>query len=283
MAFDSYGNLFGGTPCNGIAMARPMDGYQHWRVIKGANQVTTTPTGAGLPSNLINAILVTPDHHIYAATDWGLGISDDDGANWHYMRGQDYAAKVAQLWHVPKNWQAPDPERLRTLLPGDHVTYLAKDSKRRIWLGTWRNGYAIYQPGKGIVYRDTIPQNAWRHGGQYINAFLPVHLDDLDSVGLGAVPRVMLVGKYGSATKPMARDDGLSIGWQGGHNVARQVKRSRTAARFPQAALPPTRGQLAAMAAYLGGQLVRATTGKAADGAGQMFCFSRKRRNGFLV
>ena len=248
MAFDSYGNLFVGTQCNGIAAARPQDGYSHWRRIGGHRHVTTHGTGRGLPSNLINALLIDrKTNHIYAATDWGLGISDDDGASWHYIRGQDYAAKVAQLWHVPKNWQPPNPQSLSTLLPGDHVTSLAEDSKGRIWLGTWRNGYAIYQSGKGVIYHNKLAKGAWRHGGDYVNALLPVHLDDLDSVGLGTAPRVMLVGKYGSATKPMARDDGLSIGWQGGQSVARQVKRNRVIVHFPQAALPPTRGQLAAM------------------------------------
>ena len=242
MAFDSYGNLFVGTQCNGIAAARPQDGYSHWRRIGGHRHVTTHGTGRGLPSNLINALLIDrKTNHIYAATDWGLGISDDDGASWHYIRGQDYAAKVAQLWHVPKNWQPPNPQSLSTLLPGDHVTSLAEDSKGRIWLGTWRNGYAIYQSGKGVIYHNKLAKGAWRHGGDYVNALLPVHLDDLDSVGLGTAPRVMLVGKYGSATKPMARDDGLSIGWQGGQSVARQVKRNRVIVHFPQAALPPTR------------------------------------------
>ncbi len=255
MALDSTGNLFAGTQCNGIAMARPMDGYQHWRIIKGAKHVTATPTGTGLPSNLINAILVTPDQHIYAATDWGLGISDDDGSTWHYIRGQDYAAKVAQLWHVPKNWQAPDPESLKTLLPGDHITCLAQDPKGRIWIGTWRNGYAIYQPGHGVVYASKLKPGAWRHGGDYVNAFLPVQLDSLDSVGLGSQPRVMLVGRYGG--RP-------TVGWAGGKNTARTVRQTPAIARFPAAAQPPTQMQLAQMLQHLEKAVIKPTAKQAA-------------------
>ena len=255
MAFDKTGRIFAGTQCNGIAIANMQDNYQHWRMVKGPDHVTIHAKGKGLPSDLINAVLVTKQSKIYVATDWGLGISDDDGANWHYIRGQDYAAKVAQLWHPPKHWNAPNPQSLSKLLPGDHITCLAQDSKGRIWLGTWRNGYAIYEPGKGIVYHNTLPKGAWRHGGDYVNAILPVHLDEQDSEGIGGPARVVLVGRYGpvynAAGKAVGGPSSASFAWEGGNNPARTVNERQPNTRFPAAAMPPTRDQLADMADQL--------------------------------
>jgi hypothetical protein len=249
MAFDKTGRIFAGTQCNGIAIANMQDNYQHWRIVPGPDHVTIHAKGKGLPSDLINAVLVTKQSKIYVATDWGLGISDDDGANWHYIRGQNYAAKVAQLWHPPKHWKAPNPQSLSKLLPGDHITCLAQDSKGRIWLGTWRNGYAIYEPGKGVVYHNTLPKGAWRHGGDYVNAILPVHLDEQDSEGIGGPARVVLVGQYGVIAHP--RSSGVSLAWEGGNNPARTVNERQPNTRFPAAAMPPTRDQLADMADQL--------------------------------
>jgi len=245
MAFDKTGRIFAGTQCNGIAISNMQDNYQHWRIVPGPEHVTIHARGRGLPSDLINAILVTKQSKIYVATDWGLGISDDDGANWHYIRGQDYAAKVAQLWHPPKHWQQPDPQSLSQLLPGDHITCLAEDFKGRIWLGTWRNGYAIYQPGKGIVYHNTLAKGEWRHGGDYVNAILPVHLDETDSEGIGGPAKVVLVGQYGVIAHP--KSSGVSIAWEGGQNPAKHVNERQPKTRFPAAAMPPTRDQLAEM------------------------------------
>lgn len=245
IAFDKTGRVFAGTQCNGIAIATMQDNYKHWRIVKGPDHVTLHGTGNGLPSDLINAILVTKQSKIYVATDWGLGISDDDGQSWHYIRGQDYAAKVAQLWHPPKHWQQPSPQSLSHLLPGDHVTCLAQDFKGRIYLGTWRNGYAIYQSGKGIIYHNTLPKGAWRHGGDYVNAILPVHLDRQDSEGLGGPTKVVLVGQYGAIAHP--KSSAVSIAWEGGQKAAKRINERQPDTRFPEAAAPPTRDQLAEM------------------------------------
>ncbi len=245
IAFDKTGRIFAGTQCNGIAIATMQDNYQHWRIVKGPDHVTLHGTGNGLPSDLINAILVTKQSKIYVATDWGLGISDDDGQSWHYIRGQDYAAKVAQLWHPPKHWQQPSPQSLSHLLPGDHVTALAQDFSGRIYLGTWRNGYAIYQSGKGIIYHNTLPKGLWRHGGDYVNAILPVHLDRQDSEGLGGPTKVVLVGQYGAIAHP--KSSAVSIAWEGGQTAAKRINERQPNTRFPEAAVPPTRDQLAEM------------------------------------
>ena len=256
IAFDKTGRVFAGTQCNGIAIATMQDNYQHWRIVKGPDHVTIHGTGNGLPSDLINAILVTKrTSKVYVATDWGLGISDDDGQSWHYIRGQDYAAKVAQLWHPPKHWQQPSPQSLSHLLPGDHVTCLAQDFSGRIYLGTWRNGYAIYQSGKGIIYHNTLPKGAWRHGGDYVNAILPVHLDRQDSEGLGGPTKVVLVARYGpvynAAGKPVGGKGNPTIAWEGGQNAAKRINERQPNTRFPEAAAPPTRDQLASMADQL--------------------------------
>ncbi len=256
IAFDKTGRVFAGTQCNGLAIATMQDNYQHWRIVKGPDHVTIHGTGSGLPSDLINAILVTKrTSKVYVATDWGLGISDDDGQSWHYIRGQDYAARVAQLWHPPKHWKQPSPQSLSRLLPGDHITCLAQDFKGRIYLGTWRNGYAIYQSGKGIIYHNTLSKGAWRHGGDYVNAILPEHLDGQDSEGLGGPTKVVLVARYGpvynAAGRPVGGKGNPTIAWEGGQNAARRINERQPNTRFPEAAAPPTRDQLASMADQL--------------------------------
>ncbi len=58
LAFNAKGDLFAGLQCGGIAIARRSDGYRTWRSTSGPDQMPTTPTGDGLPTPLVNALIV---------------------------------------------------------------------------------------------------------------------------------------------------------------------------------------------------------------------------------
>lgn len=95
IAFDSAGNLYAGTQCDGISIAGARSGYRSWRTVSSPANLPVTQTGQGLPSSDINALLVTNSGAIFAGTDRGLARSTDAGANWNFVRGCDWADKLA--------------------------------------------------------------------------------------------------------------------------------------------------------------------------------------------
>ena len=137
IAFDKNGDMLLGTPCDGVAMARAADGYKTWRVVSGPQEMPVTATGRGLPTSLINDVLVANDGTFYAATTTGLAWSSDGGATWSYTRGQDYADKVRGLYGgAPQGWK----EGRGAVLAEDYVSCLAQDEAGRLWLGHWKQG-----------------------------------------------------------------------------------------------------------------------------------------------
>ena len=124
VAFNKQGTAFVGTLCGGLAVAAYP--YIHWRVIHGPWHLPISATGTGLPSNLINCVLVGHHGRVYVGTDRGLAISTDGGQTFRYERGMDYASKVLGLWHPPAGFTAPPKAFLNHLLPGDHITCLAQ-------------------------------------------------------------------------------------------------------------------------------------------------------------
>src|SRR5207237_9460434 len=106
IAFDTYGRIYVATLCDGIAMADAKNDYRAWRIVGGPDVLPTEPAGAGLPSSMMNDILVAADGTIYAATVAGLGISNDRGVTWRYIRGKDWAAKVRNRnGGPPQGWE----------------------------------------------------------------------------------------------------------------------------------------------------------------------------------
>jgi Two component regulator propeller len=228
IAFAKDGTAYVGTQCDGLAIsAYP---YREWHVIRGPDQLTTTPYGSGLPGNLINSMAVASNGTIYVGTDEGLGISTDGGKSFQYQRGRDYADKVKGLWHPPANWQYPSDQVLDTLLPEDHITSLSADDAGHLWLGTWRNGYERLDVPQHTPY----PADAWtgpdgasaqiRNMTGYVNAILPLESDTL-------------IGWYGG---------GVTI--SGGAQLAIQADQiaspAQTIPPLPIAALSPTDAQL---------------------------------------
>jgi streptogramin lyase len=148
LAFDSQGDLYVGTQCHGIAVARAKDNYGKWTVTTGPGvQLPTTSSGSGLPTSLINGIVVTTDGTVYAATCAGLAWSKDKGATWRYIRGRDYVAKVRErLGGAPQGWREPGKEVVETLIPEDYVSCLAEDSTGLIWVGFRQSGFFALNP-----------------------------------------------------------------------------------------------------------------------------------------
>lgn len=155
LAFNRQGDVIAGLQCGGVAIARAAEGHKRWTCAaapwyfdKGQRTpYPLTPEGEGLPSNLINSVLVTRDNTIWAATVAGLAWSRDNGRSWRFLRGRDYADRVkGLLGGEPKGWKPPQKSDLEKLLPEDYVTSLAEAPDGKLWLGFRKQGYAELNP-----------------------------------------------------------------------------------------------------------------------------------------
>lgn len=144
LTFDSVGNLYVGTQCNGLAIARAQSDYREWTRAQAPDEMPDSPIGNGLPSNFINDVLVSDDDTIYVATDRGLARSKDKGAIWSFVRGVDWKSKLQGLY-------APRTPRENTdwngeLLREDYVSNIAEDEKGLIWIGYRLSGFEVRRP-----------------------------------------------------------------------------------------------------------------------------------------
>jgi sugar lactone lactonase YvrE len=137
LAFDQHGNLYVGTQCDGIVMANASDGYKYWRPVTGPDEEPNAPKDDGLPTNLINDLLVTKNGMVVAATNVGLAWSTDDGQNWQYVRGADWTKKVTQ----GSKGQSPGfSENYVALLSEDYCTCLSEAADGQIYVGHRQTG-----------------------------------------------------------------------------------------------------------------------------------------------
>ncbi len=216
IAFDSSGTAYIGTQCNGLVVAAPAASKYYSSDIRNPFPIKTikyslrlvtapwrlpwTPNGPGLPSNLINRVLIMPGNCIYVATDLGLAASLNDGKTFRYERGSDYAAKVLGLWPRPTGFRSPSPTFLNRLLPGDHVTCLERDVAGHLWMGTWRDGYESLDPRTGQFYQSRNDPSLRGADGD-ISAMCPVALPERSGGtrqrSKREIRQVMLIGRYG--------------------------------------------------------------------------------------
>ena len=176
LAFDpSTGDLYVGTQCSGVAIGSRASDYRSWRAVHGPGPMPVTPGGAGLPTDLINCLLVSKKSGtVYAGTPTGLARSESRGKDWRYLRGADWRAKVLGLYHGPK------PVEVQTrghILPEAYVTALGEDSAGRLWIGFRQQGIEVVDPATG--------EEVAKFGDNFVTALLP---------GPGGV---VLVGCYG--------------------------------------------------------------------------------------
>ena len=162
VAFDKAGTIYVGTHCDGLAVcsASRVSGtleYGSWNNVVA--QVTFgsrppyAPIGEGLPSSLINDVLVAHDGRVYVATTMGLAVSKDKGHSWKFIRGQNWREKLsgARSNRLGKEvFELGDKlANGRTLLTEDYVTCLAEDDAGNLWIGHRQMGCEIINPRVG--------------------------------------------------------------------------------------------------------------------------------------
>ncbi len=234
LAFDTDGTLYVGTQCDGIAIASPADNYKSWRVVPGPRQMPSAATGNGLPSALINCLLVSANGTVYAGTPLGLAESRDEGLTWHFRRGVDWKAKLAGLYHPI----VPDERPISgDLLHDDYVTCLGEDGAGRLFIGHRQGGVEVFDPKLG----KRVQSGA--NGGRledYIGALL---VED----------KAVWVGMYGGGLLPPAHPEA---------RTASSIAAPPIPA-LPVPSAPPTLAQLNTMLAR-----VKSLTGQMPVGSG---------------
>ncbi len=150
LAFAADGTLYAGTHCYGLLIGEPQDDYRTWRHIRGSAAMPNTPSGEGLPSEMINDILVSGTGTVYVATACGLAWSTDDGQAWRFVRGENWRENVEGLYSAPQ----PEGDDSEALLADDWVTALAEDTDGQIRVGFYRGGQQILDPEVTAVVRD---------------------------------------------------------------------------------------------------------------------------------
>ncbi len=146
LAFDKDGTIYIGTQCDGLAVGSPGDDYKAWRIVTASGSILHTPTGDGLPSSLINAVLIMQSGAVWVGTPTGLASSLDRGKTWHYLRGEDWAAKTKGTANtLPPHDNSPGGPRLLE----DYVTCLAESAAGQLVVGHRSKGYEVLNPHTG--------------------------------------------------------------------------------------------------------------------------------------
>lgn len=143
LAFARDGTLFVGTQADGLAIGSPRGGYSKWQWVEGHAVMPVFAAGAGIPSNLINDVLVGRDNTVYVATGYGLARSRDLGRTWEFLRGKDWQDKINGSTFK----RAVPPQPKRDELSEDYVTALAEDAAGRIWIGHPTRGVEVRTSG----------------------------------------------------------------------------------------------------------------------------------------
>jgi len=165
IAFDADGNIYVGTQCDGLAIAQASDNYTTWRVITGPDRMPTVPKGQGLPTNLINDVLVTRDGTLFVATTLGVAESRDRGRTFTYSRGADWGVRVRGLYGGPPSGWTETPGAMYL---EDYVTCLAEGADGVLWVGYRTKGWEAIDPKTG-----RRPDAVWGAGTEFVNAILP--------------------------------------------------------------------------------------------------------------
>jgi hypothetical protein len=106
----------------------------------------TVPRGKGLPTNLINDVLVTRDGTLFVATTLGVAESRDGGRTFTYSRGADWGAKVRGLYGGPPPGWTETPGAIYL---EDYVTCLAEGADGLLWVGYRTKGWEAIDPRTG--------------------------------------------------------------------------------------------------------------------------------------
>ena len=220
LAFDSLGNIYVGTQADGLAIGRSADNYQSWTTVAGAAQMPDAPLGEGIPSNLINDVLVSDTDVIYAATPSGLAQSVDFGAHWTFVRGRDWKQKLDGLYQPRAAHDVED--RSVELLREDYVSNIAEDERGLIWLGYRLKGFEVRRPLTGRTLFSSEEDAGEGANFPYVSTLLPL--------GDGTA----LIASYG---------DGLSLTAPTPPFLPNEAERAEIARRRGWKALPVVEGR----------------------------------------
>ncbi|MDO5554812.1 MAG: two-component regulator propeller domain-containing protein [Planctomycetia bacterium] len=169
IAFGMDGTLYVGTSCEGIIQCQ-RDDAGIFRVVGQTrakrrygpgsspcvSPVPLDACGEGLPSNLINDVLVGADGTVWVATTAGLAWSRDNGASWFFLRGRNYGEKMRGLLAgTPHGWKELPRIRFGELLPEDDIAVLQQDTFGTLWIGTRSLGCIAIRPE--AFYQTTTP------------------------------------------------------------------------------------------------------------------------------
>jgi hypothetical protein len=178
------GRVWVGTECDGLAWADPP--YDKWHPVRAAAEKSGdegeapgvgAKGGPGLPSNLVNDLLVLANGTVVVSTDYGLGIGRS-GGSWASWQGlskepyENYSRGLAEdraggLWiatrqkglarldmgtgELTRHEALPPPKtekgktptpRAKSALPDNYVFAVASTSNGDIWAGTYGGGLA---------------------------------------------------------------------------------------------------------------------------------------------
>jgi hypothetical protein len=224
LAFAANGSLFAGTDCDGLAIGTADSNFKTWRHVEGRTSLPNTPSGDGLPSNLINAVFITREGAIYVGTTCGLAVSRDHGVSWAFTRGADWKAKAAGLYRpIPTR----DTSVRGDLLSEDWVTCLAEDREGRILVGHRQTGVERFDTSTG---KRILLKGNGVTGNEYVQALYP------------AVGGAVIAGQYGQgvalAEARIAEESPLA-----------SRDSPRAFAALPLPAKPPTLPELVSMTA----------------------------------
>ena len=211
VTFDDDGTLVVGTQSEGLAVAkRVADAYPEFHSIEGPRSLTTSPTGGGLPSGLVNDVLIDRFGRWIVATDRGLAISDNKGESFTFHRGREWALKLERLYKPVK--LDPGVRGQEAWLPDDYVSTLAEDADGRVWIGFLKGGVMALKPNgiQAAYHGDPRPQ------GEQADT-----MPDLKSLRLQRGYQFFGTAFFVRAVLPRPGQPTLALGYgMGGHAVA---------------------------------------------------------------
>ena len=239
LACDSLGNIYAGTQCDGIAIARGDENYARWTTVRGPEALPSVAMGEGLPSSQINHLLLSGDDTLWAATAAGVAWSSDSGDHWKFVRGANWKERRDGLFAPPPPSPAVADEG-RELLGEDYVSTIWEDARGLMWTGNRLRGLQIRRPLADRVLLES-PKDPGAEFS-YVSAFVPLR-DGRSLVAFYA--HGLAMGPTVPAWTP-TKEEAKALQERGVGNTPPQP-RVLDAVAFPVAAKAPTAGELDAL------------------------------------
>ncbi|MDA8376995.1 MAG: hypothetical protein M0Z50_08045 [Planctomycetia bacterium] len=248
--FEPNGTLIAGTD-EGIAFGSRIQKQGTGSEKLEGNNKDVAQTGTGLPP-------VSKSVHRLEADAVPVTFAHNSRPRYHwtFMRGRDFTAKVAGLWHPPQHWKASSQEVLNTLPMEDYTTAIAANEQRPmttdLWLGHRRRGIDVweYNSAGNIIKRLQIHEPQI---GNYITSLLPLPGGAMVVGTYGKGVSIIMLPGAGVAWKKASRTTAqphVSPGSAGGNastTGGRAAPDTGPAIHEPKPAAAPGARQLAAL------------------------------------